>query len=419
MHPRTLRSGWLARLPFVLSGPILIAGLGLILSGCAREPEAHWYRGNTHTHSLWSDGDLAPEAIVARYREAGYHFLVLSDHDRFQTGERWYPVRAEGQGDLTQTRVRGLMEQFGDTGVVTRGREGRVEMRLKTFTELQTAFEESGRFLLVPGHELSDGAEGRPLHFNVLNTEEVLPQARGTTMETTLLADVAAFRALQERTAHPLVLHLNHPNWHWAQDAADLARSPDLRFFEVFNASTGCNNDGDADHPSTDVLWDRAQVVRLEAGMPLLYGLASDDAHDYFRTGPDVSAPFRGWVVVRAPELTPDALMRAMDAGDFYASTGVGLTDLRVDGRSYRVDIDAVPEVTYTTRFIGVRRSSQGDPGEAEVLLETTADPAVYRVSGDRLIVRAKIVSSEPEPDPAVMGARQRAWTQPVVPPGR
>jgi len=39
-----------------------------------------WYRGNTHSHSTESDGRLPIGDRFAAYREAGYDFLVLTDH---------------------------------------------------------------------------------------------------------------------------------------------------------------------------------------------------------------------------------------------------------------------------------------------------------------------------------------------------
>jgi hypothetical protein len=39
-----------------------------------------WYRGNTHSHSTESDGRLSIDDRFAAYREAGYDFLVLTDH---------------------------------------------------------------------------------------------------------------------------------------------------------------------------------------------------------------------------------------------------------------------------------------------------------------------------------------------------
>src|SRR5688572_1524837 len=43
--------------------------------------EGRWYKGNTHTHTLNSDGDSSPDDVVRWYREHGYHFLVLTDHN--------------------------------------------------------------------------------------------------------------------------------------------------------------------------------------------------------------------------------------------------------------------------------------------------------------------------------------------------
>ena len=39
-----------------------------------------FWRGNLHTHSTLSDGALSPEAVVQAYKDAGYDFMMLSDH---------------------------------------------------------------------------------------------------------------------------------------------------------------------------------------------------------------------------------------------------------------------------------------------------------------------------------------------------
>ena len=44
-----------------------------------------WLKGNLHTHTINSDGDSTPEEVVRWYREHGYDFLVLTDHN-FLTG---------------------------------------------------------------------------------------------------------------------------------------------------------------------------------------------------------------------------------------------------------------------------------------------------------------------------------------------
>ena len=42
---------------------------------------SNWFKGNIHTHTTNSDGDETPENVVKWYRQHGYDFLVLSDHN--------------------------------------------------------------------------------------------------------------------------------------------------------------------------------------------------------------------------------------------------------------------------------------------------------------------------------------------------
>ena len=46
-------------------------------------------RGNCHCHSTFSDGALSPEETVARYRDAGYDFLYLTEHSDYLTHGRF------------------------------------------------------------------------------------------------------------------------------------------------------------------------------------------------------------------------------------------------------------------------------------------------------------------------------------------
>src|SRR5258707_11461266 len=67
----------------------------------ANGPTQYW-KGNLHTHSLWSDGDDFPEMIADWYKQHGYHFLALTDHNVFAEGEKWMPA------DSNATRIRAL-----------------------------------------------------------------------------------------------------------------------------------------------------------------------------------------------------------------------------------------------------------------------------------------------------------------------
>src|SRR5687768_8897544 len=52
-------------------------------------PQPRWWKGNLHTHTLWSDGDDFPEMVAEWYRTRDYNFLALSDHNVLSQGMRW------------------------------------------------------------------------------------------------------------------------------------------------------------------------------------------------------------------------------------------------------------------------------------------------------------------------------------------
>src|SRR5687767_5437360 len=57
-----------------------------------RQNGIKYWKGNLHTHSLWSDGDDFPEMIADWYVRHGYHFLGMSDHNILAEGVRWIDV---------------------------------------------------------------------------------------------------------------------------------------------------------------------------------------------------------------------------------------------------------------------------------------------------------------------------------------
>lgn len=59
----------------------VVAWLSLISLATAQQPELHWYKGNTHTHTINSDGDSAPDVVARWYREHDYQFLFITDHE--------------------------------------------------------------------------------------------------------------------------------------------------------------------------------------------------------------------------------------------------------------------------------------------------------------------------------------------------
>lgn len=228
----------------LLTSSAIVAVAWLVHAGleaqAGRSAAPRWWKGNTHTHTLWSDGDGAPEHVVDWYREHGYRFLVLSDHNVLSQGERWFPV--EEGGRLTPQRVERLVARFGAGAVELRDGEGGREMRLATLPELRERFEEPDAFLLVQGEEVSDGLDGRPVHVNGLNLAEPIPPQGGATVAEVLQRNVSAIVEQGQRLDRPTLAHVNHPNFGWGLTWEDVAALRDDRFFEVYNGHPAVRN---------------------------------------------------------------------------------------------------------------------------------------------------------------------------------
>lgn len=426
-----------------------LAALALVGVAAAAEPAPRWFKGNLHTHSLWSDGNDYPEMIADRYKEAGYHFLAISDHNVLAEGTRWLELKppAVVNGAVVQLGGGRVLDayvaRFGAAWVEQRDVAGKHQVRLKPLSEYRTLLEEPDRFLMIPSAEITtswhhpatadEPERSAPVHMNHTNPVTRIELVTADNALEVMQKSVDAVQAQRERTGQPMLIHLNHPNYIWGITAEELMRVHGEKFFEVYNGHSGVHNRGDATHLSTEEIWDVVLTRRLaELNLDVMYGLGTDDAHEYHQMIIGKANPFRGWIMVRAAHLTPESIIRAMDAGDFYASSGVTLTEVTRTNHTLAVEIRAEPGVTYTTQFIGTRRgydpASQiiGEPGKTlqhrryskdvgAILSEVKGLKAAYTLTGDEIYVRAKVISSKAKPNASVEDEVECAWTQPLV----
>lgn len=396
----------------------------------AREP-LRWWKGNLHTHSFWSDGDDFPESIADWYKTNGYHFLAVSDHNVMQVGERWLTVTNR----LREMAVEKYRERFGERWVEVRPFSTGFQVRLKPFDEFRRLFDERGRFLLIPSEEISAHHKVLPIHINATNLREPIKPLGGTSVVDVMQRNIDLVLAQRRQTGQPMFPHINHPNFGWAITAEDLMRLRGESFFEIHNGHPAVRNEGDAQHASVERMWDIILAFRLSRlNLGPIYGIGVDDSHHYHSFSRSNSNPGRGWVMVRSRELRADSLIAAMEAGDFYASSGVRLKDVRRSSRELSLEIEAEPGVTYTTHFIGTLRDF--DPSSQPGLRPTNSIFAVtrryseeigtvlgvaegarpsYTMHGDELYVRAKIVSSRPQMNSSLENEMESAWVQPLV----
>jgi hypothetical protein len=322
-----------------------------VLNTSGQKSSLKWYKGNTHTHSYWSDGDDFPEMIMGWYKSHGYDFISLSDHNTLAEGEKWKQIPRH---PFRQRRFNEYLEKYGPKWVTyKKDSSGQISVRLKTFKEYQPLFEEKDKFLVMQAEELSDEYKGKPIHIGAINVKEVIKPQGGNSVAEVMQNDLDAIYEQSTRTGQPMFPHLNHPNFRYAVKLEDMINLKGERFFEVYNGHPEVHNYGDSISIGMEELWDRLQIHYIKQGKPLLYALATDDAHNHTEYKVGLSNPGRGWIMVRAKQLTPTALIEALERGDFYATTGVELSDVKFNNG--RLDIQVKPStgIHYIIQFWG------------------------------------------------------------------
>lgn len=152
-----------------------------------------WLRGNLHTHTSLSDGDSTPAEMATWYRDHGYQFLVITDHDL-------------------------LTEVPAPEGLV-----------------------------LIPGEEVTDRLPKKPLHVNAIGLTRVVPPQGGKSPVDVLQRNIDAVRAAG---GIPLV---NHPNFGWAFGAEELRQLRGVTLLEIASGHPYVNSQGP---PAVEAMWD-------------------------------------------------------------------------------------------------------------------------------------------------------------------
>ena len=369
--------------------------------------EAKWYKGNLHTHSYWSDGDEFPEMIMQWYKDRDYQFVALSDHNIIAEGIKAIMIK---ENPLYLKGFEEYLAKYGEEWITYRRIDNGVQVQLKTLEEFRPLFEEPEKFMIFKAEEVTTYLNDKAVHMGAINIDRVIQPRKGNTIVELIQNNLDAIKEHEAEIGKPVMQHLNHPNFTFAITADDIIQLDGERFFEVFNGHPYVNNYGDSVHDSTEKMWDQVNIAYHTMNKPLLLGIATDDSHHYHQFGSKWSNAGRGWVEVRSKQLNPNSIINALESGDFYASTGVELNDIKFEGNKLYIDIKREKNVNYKIQFIGVKKGNTN----SEILKEVEATKAEFELPDDILFARAKIISDKPKKNPYKKGDTEVAWTQPV-----
>jgi hypothetical protein len=338
----TGRRVWLA-----LLGAVVVAGALLLIrwrggttTGANAVPIAHvgmfastldvhtFQRGNIHTHTTRSDGKQSPQEVAAWYRDHGYQFLVLSDHDVLVDPAELHDV-------------------------------------------------ERPDFVLVPGEEITSRSHEKDVHVLGLCIDHVIASGHFETPLEAIDSAVAGVRAQNG------VVVINHPNLGWALGLADIAPVQGSYALEIWSGHPGARSAGDATHLSHEALWDEL----LTRGRHVT-AVAVDDEHSLVPTPAGGDAlPGKAWIQTFG-ELGRAPVCDALAKGRLYASSGVALRRIRVEPTRFTVWVDNPrDEVEFVANAAHIVALLTGD----QLVHDDDGYAATYTLRGGETFVRGVI----------------------------
>ncbi|MDI6827856.1 MAG: CehA/McbA family metallohydrolase [Armatimonadota bacterium] len=267
----------------------------LVLFACScSAAQWMWAKGNLHTHTTNSDGNMPPEFVANLYKDNGYQFLVITDH-----------------GKVTDP------------------------------APLDT--DPNDGFVLIGGEELGVKGAKKPIHCNAIGITTTLPNPEALSTQAESLSNLV--ESIRKAGGIP---QINHPNFGWSFGHREILAVKPPYLLEIANMHPGVNNAGNNAYLPVEQTWD----ILLSNGRTV-YATATDDAHNTNPEKPGGAKPLLGWVCVRVQELTQRAILDALRKGEFYASTGVELENYSFDGKEFFVKVNPKPGKSYVIRFIG------------------------------------------------------------------
>lgn len=314
----------------------------------------NWYKGNLHSHTTISDGMLRPEEAVELFKSHGYSFLCLSEHDIY-TDHR----------DSFNT----------DSFIILPG----IEYSAVLYRDIGTNERLKIHHLhgILGTQEMQDNApDGLFRHLQYVPPLKFFREWTGAKAAQEM-ADMLA--------RHGCVTTYNHPIWSRVGED-EFAYTEGVSMLEIFNYNTVQESNTGYDV----TYWDRM----LRRGCHI-NGFASDDNHNEGLFDDACG----GWVMVKAPELTHDAVVTALLDGCYYSSSGPEIHDWGVrDGVAW-VECSNVNHINFVSGNI----INDGTTVLGEKFQDTLTG-AKNKLKGHETYVRVECVDKY----------GRAAWTNPI-----
>lgn len=321
------------------------------------------FKANLHSHTTYSDGVLTPEEAKKIYKEKGYQIVAFTDHnvmyDHCDLNDENFLAMIGSEIDVYKPDGYPKKECF--------------HINFYPRKSGQTA---------IPCYN--------PKHIRHGKLVEELRRTQahigGEDFERTYenMPDV-----INAYAAAGYITQINHPVWS-LQTAKDYLNLQNVTMLEIYNHGNFVSGYDEFDTQ----LWDEL----LRAGVKWV-ATSSDDNHNEAPLDSPWSDSFGGFTVIQADELTQESVVKALEEGKCYASTGPTFESIELEDGKLRVECSPVRKIMVNT---GARKGFAAYPQKGEETLTSAEFNLGLLVEGS--YARVTLIDTE----------GNRAWSQPI-----
>ncbi len=257
--------------------------------------EGKFFKANLHAHSTVSDGRLTPQQLKNYYKAHGYSILAYTDHEIL--------VDHSELDDKDFLAVTGMEYAFGEKDDYYTSKT--IEFNL--FAKDQ--------------HNVRQVCFDPSCVFHGESWRAATADRIGPIYQREYTIDSMQY-VIDQANENGFLVSLNHPCYSM-ETPEFFGRLNGLFAMEIYNhLSLAINGVYDYNPAMYDDMLRRGKK---------LYCIAADDCH----LGDPDDGPrcdrYGGFVMIKAPELKYDAVIKALESGDFYASQGPEILELYIE----------------------------------------------------------------------------------------
>ena len=296
-------------------------------------PEAgKFYKTNLHCHTTISDGKQTPEQVKEFYKSRGYSAVCYTDHEVLV-----------GHEDLCDEDFIAL---HGYEVAIKKDESGHTGLFMPVYHFNIIAKTQSQRYMpcFYRDNPSCAGDSRRWIHEVGVYDKEGDDYIDHTEYNVEWINEYLA-----GVKAGGYLITYNHPMWSM-QSALDYAGLKNIHAIEAINGGCIVLNDNTSLHYET----------LLRQGLRIV-PVGGDDNHAESSCG-------LGWTMIKAPELTYEALTEAYEKGYCYASEGPEIHSLIIEDGKIKVKTSEAAAITLfaDSRYVRTKRSRTETYTEAE-----------------------------------------------------